>query len=199
MPRFPAHLLVDPDNTPNDPSAEPSRSASKTQRKREMAELQELGERLVALAPARLQMLPLPPRLLDAIHEAHRIKSHEATRRHMQYIGKLMRQIDADTIRQQLQIWDEGSREHSAHFQLIEKWRDALLDHDDALTELVRHYPEIDVTQLRQHIRQARRERLHNRELNEGQTPQRKHYRELFQWLKAILGDPDQLHSPDAN
>ncbi len=199
MPRFPAHLLVDPDNTPEDPDAPPSRSASKSQRKREMAELQRLGERLVALTPARLQSLPLSPRLADAIREARRIKSHEARRRQLQLVGKLMRDVDASHIREQLQVWDAGSREHAARFHAIEQWRDALIDRDDALTALVRHYPDIDVTQLRQHIRQARRERDNNTGLTEGQTPQRKHFRELFQQLKEILGDPEQVVAPETD
>ncbi|MGE4336318.1 MAG: ribosome biogenesis factor YjgA [Pigmentiphaga sp.] len=190
MPRVPSHLLVDP-TTQRDDTEPEYRGPSKSQRKREMSALQELGEKLVALPASRLAQLPLAERLLDAIREAQRIKSHEARRRQLQYVGKLMRDVDAETIAAQLHEWDSGSRDQNDRFHALEQWRDRLLESDDALTVLLEHRPGIDIPHLRNLIRQARREQAHNADAPEGHTPQRKHYRELFQALKQILDEPD--------
>ncbi len=64
---------------------------SKTQRKREMHELQALGEELVELNDEQLASIDLPERLLDAVLDARRASKHEARRRQLQYIGKIMR------------------------------------------------------------------------------------------------------------
>lgn len=71
---------------------------SRSQRKRESTALQELGEKLAALAPARQALLPLPPDLRDALDEFRRIANREARRRHLQYIGRLMREAEADGV-----------------------------------------------------------------------------------------------------
>ena len=190
MPRVPSHLLVDPTAQRDD--TEPDyRGPSKSQRKRDMSALQELGEKLVALPASRLAQLPLAERLLEAIREAQRIKSHEARRRQLQYVGKLMREADAEAIAAQLHEWESGSREQNDRFHALEQWRDRLLESDDALTVLLEHRPGLDIPHLRNLIRQARREQAHNAGMPEGHTPQRKHYRELFQALKQILGEPD--------
>ncbi len=74
---------------------------SKSQRKREMLALQELGQTLITMDAAKLQKCLLPEDLLAAINEYKRLPNkHEARRRQLQYIGKLMRQIDTSTIEQ---------------------------------------------------------------------------------------------------
>ena len=94
---------------PRPRAAEPAPSGpSKSQRKRDMHALQELGEELVALQPARLRSLALPESLLEAIEQAQRISSREGRRRQLQLIGKLMRQVDADPIRDALAV--DGNR-----------------------------------------------------------------------------------------
>ena len=72
---------------------------SKSQRKKEVHALQDLGVELVALSDERLAALELPERLRDAVLEARHITAREARRRQLQYIGKLMRQVDAEPIR----------------------------------------------------------------------------------------------------
>lgn len=195
MPRAPSHLLVDPTQRPDEPEHE-YRGPSKSQRKREMTALQALGERLVALPANKLTQLPIGERLLDSVRQAQRIKSHEARRRQLQFIGKLMRDADSDAIAAQLAIWDNGSREQAALFHALEAWRDRLIESDDALTALLQHAPHVDIPHLRNIIRQARREQASNATLQEGQTPQRKHFRELFQQVKQIFGDPDATPTP---
>jgi len=76
--------------------------ASKTKRKQEMHELQALGVALVALSESQLQDMSLETRLHEAVLAARRITSHEARRRQMQYIGRLMRDADAEPIRARL-------------------------------------------------------------------------------------------------
>lgn len=71
---------------------------SKTRRKKDMIALQALGERLAKLSDSQLAKLPLSDELLAAIHMARSLKSHEAIRRHVQYIGKLMRKEDVEAI-----------------------------------------------------------------------------------------------------
>jgi ribosome-associated protein len=74
------------------------RGPSKSQLKREMTALQELGEELVGLSRERLAKIDMPERLRDAIFDAQRITKHEARRRQMQYIGKIMRDVDAKPL-----------------------------------------------------------------------------------------------------
>jgi ribosome-associated protein len=152
---------------------------SKTQRKREMLERQDVGEELVALPEARLRELDLPERLLDAVLEAKRIRSFGALRRQLQYIGRLMRDADSVTIAARLDAWKGQSREATAHLHAIERWRERLLRDDDAVSELVAEHPQADVQRLRALIRNARREQTL------GRPPAS--FRELFQALKTII------------
>lgn len=163
---------------------------SKTRRKKEMTALQALGAQLVALKPDQLARIELPEALREAIEFAHRITSHEARRRHMQYIGKLMRGVDADAIRTAL---DDATGESAAAVALMhrcERWRDRLLADDAALAELVdalppahEDAPGADVQALRAMIRAARRERA-------ARQPPR-HARELYRWLHARFARTD--------
>lgn len=77
----------------------PDEKPSKTQRKREMHELQALGESLVALEADQIARLPVDERLVDALLQARAIRSREGRRRQLQFIGRLMRDVDADALR----------------------------------------------------------------------------------------------------
>ena len=131
---------------------------SKTQRKREMHELQALGAALVELAPSLLERIELPEPLSAAVREAHRISSHEGRRRHMQYIGKLMRSVDPEPIRAALGELEGSAAAARARHRRVEQWRDRLIGDDDALTEFAREQPNADLQALRTLIRNARRE-----------------------------------------
>jgi ribosome-associated protein len=131
---------------------------SKTKRKQAMHALQDLGEALVKLNAQELARLSLPEPLSEAIIEAKRLTKHEAIRRQMQYIGRLMRQIDAEPIQAQLDAW-RGNRDHeAARHHRLERWRDRLLVEEGAVTEFADAYPHADVQQLRNLVRNARRE-----------------------------------------
>ena len=114
---------------------------SKTQRKRDMHALQDLGEALVALPASRLAELDLPERLHDAVAEARRISKFGALRRQLQYIGRLMRDIDSSAIAARLDAWNGQSREATAHLHQLERWRERLLAEDAALTEFAAAVP----------------------------------------------------------
>jgi ribosome-associated protein len=157
---------------------------SKTRRKQEVHALQELGEALVSLADDRLSALELPERLRDAVTEARRISSHEARRRQLQYIGKLMRGVDAAPIRAALEGWRAQSDSHVLAQKRVEAWRRRLLEDERALASLVAEHPDADAGHFRALVSQA----LHERETN--QPPRA--YRALYQALRAVLEGRDQ-------
>ena len=159
---------------------------SKSQVKREMHALLDLGKELVELSPERLKQLPLAERLYEAIREAQRTTSREGRRRQIHFVGKLMRNALAEEIRAQLDVWKNGSREATAAMHRLETLRDRLLEDDDALTGLLQDHPGADVQHLRAVIRAARKESQANAALQQGHEPQRKQYRALFQALKDL-------------
>ncbi len=143
-----------------------------------MLALQELGVELVELNAQQLQTMQLPEALLDAVQEAQRLNRREARRRQMQYIGRLMRELDAAPIRERLEQWKGKGREHTAQLHAIERWRDELLAADPALERFLGHYPGADSQQLRTLVRNARRE--------QGAALPPKSYRELFRVLREM-------------
>lgn len=152
---------------------------SKTKIKKQMHELQDIGEQLASLSTEQLQELDLPERLRDALHEAKRIHKFGAQKRQMQFIGKLMREVDPAPIIAKLEIWSGKSHQHTAWLHQVERWRDRLLEDEGALTELLTEHPDADAQRLRALIRNAIKEK----EL--GKPP--KSYREIFQALREIL------------
>ena len=81
-------------SSPLDYAEKPSRSA----KKRAATALQNLAKALFDLDPITLKELDLPQDLLQALNETLTFKSHEAKRRQMQYIGRLMRDLPQKTI-----------------------------------------------------------------------------------------------------
>lgn len=161
---------------------------SKAQQKREAAAAQQLGAELAALSIAQLNSLcdklDLPDDLQEALRAYHSIKAHEARRRQMQFIGKLMRDIDVAPIQQQLAQIKQSGLVETTQLHLIERWRDRLLSEGKTvLTELLQHYPEADARQLQQLITRAHKEAAHN------QPPRAA--RQLFKLLRSILSEPN--------
>jgi ribosome-associated protein len=156
---------------------------SKTRRKKDMLALQELGVKLVELNEQQLETMQLPETLLAAVQEARRLSKHEARRRQMQYIGRLMREVDATPIQDQLEKWLGQGRAHTAQLHALERWREELLAGDPALARFLQEYPSADSQKLRTLIRNARREQT------EALPP--KSYRELFRVLReTTTGEP---------
>ncbi|MCM5703102.1 ribosome biogenesis factor YjgA [Larsenimonas salina] len=133
---------------------------SKTQRKNAMLALQALGDRILALRPVQQRELPLSEDMWAAIEEMGRISSREARRRHMQYIGKVMRHEDIDAIEAKFEEFDQRKQASDREFHRLEQWRDRLVaEGTPAVTEFVKHYPNVDLQKLRQLVRNAQRER----------------------------------------
>jgi ribosome-associated protein len=160
-------------------------SLSKTQLKKQMHELQELGAELVDLNEQQLATIDLPESLLDAVMAARRITKFEARRRQLQYIGKLMRSIDPEPIRERIDAYKAVSHKHTARLHLVERWRTRLLEDEHALTQLLNEYPHADATQLRLLVRNTLRER------EAGDPP--KSFRALFQLLNDVVGTREKI------
>jgi ribosome-associated protein len=141
-----------------------------------MHELQALGVALVELPETQLKSMALAEDLLAAVLEAKRIKSHEAKRRQMQYIGRLMRDIDAAEIRSRLGEIEGNSAQASAAHRRLETWRERLLADDEALTDFAAEHPGADLQTLRTLIRNSRKQ------LQEGNRTRA--YRELFRLIR---------------
>ncbi|VXC29786.1 conserved hypothetical protein [Burkholderia sp. 8Y] len=159
---------------------------SKSQLKREMHALQELGEALVALPKDALKRMPMPEDLDSAVREARRITDHEGKRRQMQYVGRVMRSLsegDIAALRTALDTHRGVNKAETARLHWIERAREQLLADDAALTEFIRQHPGVDPQEGRTLIRNARKER-------QQQKPPR-YYRELFQWIKNAAGVED--------
>jgi ribosome-associated protein len=107
------------------------------------------------------------------------MRKHGALRRQMQFIGKLMRNVDAEPIREKLDAWSGLNLKHTAWLHALERWRERLLADEQALGDLGQQYPAADLQQLRTLIRNAQKERLANK-------PPRS-FRALFQELQRII------------
>ncbi|MFM8692520.1 MAG: ribosome biogenesis factor YjgA [Limnohabitans sp.] len=171
--------------------------ASKTDLKRESEELQQLGEQLLDLRADLFKPLPLPDKLADALADARRITNFEGKRRQMQFVGKLMRQLDPDalqSVRHALELQRLGHSHDTAQLHLAEQWRDRLIESDEAMQEWIGLHPGTDTQQLRALVRQARKEApaADKAAVSQGLAPrQGRAYREIFQQVKATLKQAD--------
>lgn len=162
---------------PDDDSGVPE-PPSKSQRKRDMHALQDLGEQLVALSLDQLKKVPMPESLADAVREAKRITSHEGRRRQMQYVGKLMRNVDPAPIQAQLDVFNGISKAEIARQHRLEGLRAELLEDEKTLQAIGERWPEADFQQLRTLRRNALKEREQNK-------PPRA-FREIFRILRDL-------------
>lgn len=163
---------------------------SKSQLKREMLALQELGEKLANLPLERVLKMEILPELKDALVELKKMSSKEAKRRHMQYIGALMRDADPEPIKEAVADAEAGSYKSAKLFKKAESWRDRLCEGDDSLeSEIIGSYPGMDITQFRQYVRNARKER----EKQSGN----KASRTLFRFVRDLI-DAGSVGSNDS-
>lgn len=159
---------------------------SKTQLKKQSHDLQKLGQELVELSDERLARTEMPDALRDAITDFRRTRSHEGKRRQMQYIGKLMRSADETVLREAVAEAALGNARHTLRLHEAERWRDALIGDDEALTRWAAEHPGQDLQALRALVRQARKEAP-------GDTPpgqaarQGRAYRDLFRTIRTVL------------
>ena len=155
---------------------------SKTKRKQQMLELQDLGEELVALSKDALKKTPMSDELREAIKEYQRIPTHGAHRRQMQYIGKIMRNEDTAPIIEKLKQLKGSSTAATALLHRIERYRTEMIANDAAITQFLADFPAVDAQPVRALVRNARKE------AEQAKPP--KAYRELFQLIKTALETP---------
>ena len=155
---------------------------SKTKRKQQMLELQDLGEELVALSKDALKKTPMSDELREAIKEYQRSPTHGAHRRQMQYIGKIMRNEDTAPIIEKLKQLKGSSTAATALLHRIERYRTEMIANDAAITQFLADFPAVDAQPLRALVRNARKE------AEQAKPP--KAYRELFQLIKTALETP---------
>ncbi len=160
------------------PDEEASALPSKSSRKRAMHALQDIGQRLVELSSEQLRKVPMPETLHDAVRDARRFTSHEARRRQLQYIGKLMRGVDPAPIQAQLDAFDGVSAAETARQHRLERLRTRFLEDEKNLTEIAQDFPAADF----QYLRTLRRNALKERE--QGRPPRA--FREIFRVLREL-------------
>ncbi len=153
---------------------------SKSQRKREMLSLQDLGKKLTEINDQLLAKCQLSSELLSAIQEFKRLPNkHEARRRQLQFIGKLMRTIDTSLIEKVLDQSQHNANLNKRFFLQLEKLRDQLLaGSEEVLQELILDHSDLDIQYLRQLIRQTQKEQDKNKPPNSG--------KKLFQYLREL-------------
>jgi ribosome-associated protein len=155
---------------------------SKTRLKQQSHDLQKLGMALADLPDARLAGLELPERLFDALVQYRNTRTHEGRRRQLQYVGKLMREVDDAPLREAVAESRLGSARDTLLLHEAERWRDALLADDEALTRWLHEHAGCDAQRLRSLVRAARREA--------ALPPERRNprsMRELFQFIRPML------------
>jgi len=166
-----AELEFDPDDVYDGPS--------KSQKKRDVEALQDMGALLVELPDAQFKRIVLPEELREAVAACRKITQNGALRRQKQFIGKLMRSVDPAPIQAQLDAFSGASAAETAKLHQAEKWRDKLIADNEALTLFLNTYPDTDATHLRQLIRNARDEAARSK------PP--KAFREIFRVIREAM------------
>ena len=166
------------------PTPDGGDAPSKTRLKQQSHDLQKLGMALADLSDARLQRLELPERLFDAIVQYRNTRSHEGRRRQLQFVGKLMREVDDAPLREAVAESRLGSARDSLLLHQAEAWRDELLADDEALTRWMHEHADCDAQRLRSLVRAARREAALPPEQRNPRS-----LRELFQFIRPLLSE----------
>lgn len=188
---FRASQSLMPAPRPNTPHATtdappPAQRPSKTQQKKAMHELQDLGAALVALPADRIAALRLPESLQSAIDALQRTRSHEGRRRQMQYIGKLMRGVDPEPIREAVAAMRLGGARDTLALHRAERWRSDLIAGDDALAAWRAAHPDGDLQRLRKLVHAARADAAAAPGERSGRA-----YRELFRFVREAQTQED--------
>jgi ribosome-associated protein len=160
------------DSMANDPP-------SKSQKKREMLSLQAIGAELIELNEVQLQSLDLPDELAAAIQEMRRTKGHEGKRRQLQYIGRIMRQVNGEAIAAKLDRLRQPARQEVTRLHKAERWRERLLKDSDSFAAFAELRPEADLAPLRKLVKET----LDERAKSAPPRAYRQLYRAISEWL----------------
>ena len=157
---------------------------NKTQLKREIKILNDLGKELIALPEGALKKVPLSDQMREAIKDGKRF-TRGALQRQLRRIVSLMQHEDVEAIQQELARQKQPSKQQTAEFHQLEQWRDRLIDGDEKLlTDLINQFPVIDRQHIRQLVRNAAIER------KKEKTP--KSARLLFKYLSELKKSSSQ-------
>jgi len=169
----------------------PDEGLSKTHLKQAMHDLQGRADALIALPEAVADRIDMEESLRDALREIRSIRSFEARRRQSKYIGKLLRQMEHQSLQAALDAIEEGRAREARSLQDIERWRERRSTDDAALTEYASQHPGSDLQGLRAAIRSARREAAANPPSPAGPPVTKgRYYRELFKLLRDMMRPP---------
>jgi len=159
---------------------------SKSERKRQALRMQGLGKELTELKRQQLESLPLPEKLAQAVFDYQRFNSHEARRRQLQFIGRLMRDLDITEIDAALANLRGESADARYRVHLAEQWRERLLAEPAALAEFLAEFPDAD--------RQAMRLALQRAQKPAAEPQQKAMARALFRLIRDQIPDDAESH-----
>lgn len=172
---------------PAQDAGEPAETASKSARKRQATALQDLGLELARLPGEHRRAVDMPEDLREAIETYLKTRSHEGRRRQLQFVGKLLRRADPAPLIAAVERFQSGRTADAERLHAVERWRDALIADDEALTRWASDHPESDLQQLRSLIRAARSEGA----AQDVEQRQPKSYRQLFRLIRRALESTD--------
>ena len=152
---------------------------SRSEKKRRSTAIQKIGEELASYPISAIRSFNLPPFLMQEYEELHTITKHEAKRRKMQYIGKMLRDVDIEPIKARIEEVQEGKAAQSADFHHLERLRERLIQGDkEALNMIVESYPDVDMQKLRQLVRNTKKEMEKEKPLKSSKL--------LFRYLREL-------------
>jgi ribosome-associated protein len=151
---------------------------SKTEIKKEMHQLQDFAQSLVEMSKHQRSLIPLSEDLKDAMVVADKIKNkHEALRRHIRHIAKILLETDLDPIHQAIDVMANKHQQATAKFERLETFRDQLIEQgNEAVEALLAEFEQMERQKLKQLVRHAAKEK-------KAEKPG-KHYKNLFTYLK---------------
>ncbi|RLL50681.1 DUF615 domain-containing protein [Mariprofundus sp. EBB-1] len=152
---------------------------NKSQQKREIQALLDLGKRLAQCDAITLGKFDLPSELQQALLDVQSMKLG-AEKRQFKRICKLLRQINTEEMQETFQELDSKKANQDKQFHKVERWRDRLIeDGHTAVTEFMAKFPHGDAGQIRQLVRNA------NKEISQDKP--RKSSRALFRLLRDTI------------
>lgn len=154
---------------------------NKSQLKRDMQALQDLGDKLAGLKESKLGTFGFTERTLTAITECRRIPTGAARNRQLKYIAKRLAAEDTSSAMAHFDEMKVRQLAENRRFHQLELLRDRLVtEGDKALGELLDEHPELDRQQLRQMIRSGKKELETGKPVGAG--------RKLFRYLRDSMG-----------
>lgn len=152
---------------------------SKTELKKDCKKIQALGKKISELSLEEISSFNFPEIISKAIKDCKSIKSNVAKKRQIQYLGKLLREIDLSEAYLRMDQIKNNSQLEIRNNKKAEAWRNRLIQDKNALTELIRLFPDIDRQKIRQLIQNA------IKEMKSSSPP--KYYRQLYKYIKEYI------------